>query len=169
TAVSGRLTYRVRSWPSPPGMVTVVVVTPSTIGIPWANDSNTVPIISSISAVKASRSSSGESTVTGSSADRASMPNGAKVLTILGSERGSVPSEQSGFASRPWGMAQILDPELCGLGRFLQSGDDDLAHAVHRLGGGRRPARVRVADQLIEAVRNDLPAETEAVFAPSAL
>jgi hypothetical protein len=37
------------------------------------------------------------------------MPNGAKASTIRGSERGSVASEQSGLASRPSGMMQILD------------------------------------------------------------
>ena len=37
------------------------------------------------------------------------MPNGAKASIILGSARGSVPSEQSGLASRPSGMTQILD------------------------------------------------------------
>src|SRR6516164_7948405 len=42
------------------------------------------------------------------------MPNGAKASIIRGSERGSVPSEQSGLASRPSGMTQILDPLACG-------------------------------------------------------
>jgi hypothetical protein len=51
----------------------------------------------------------------------------------------------------------------------VQVGDDDLSHAIHRLGGRRGAGPIGIADQLEEPVRDDLPAQAEAVFAPAAL
>lgn len=41
----------------------------------------------------------------------------------------------------------MLDRGLRGIRCLLEIGDEDLAHAVHRLRRGGRPGRVRVADQ----------------------
>src|SRR6516165_12222387 len=51
----------------------------------------------------------------------------------------------------------------------FQPGYHDLAHAIHRRRGGGRAGRVRVAEQLVEPVRHDLPTQAKAVLEPAAL
>jgi hypothetical protein len=59
-------------------------------------------------------------------------------------------------------------PALDRCHRIFEIGDDDLAHAVHRVGGGRRPGWIRMADRLVKPVRNDPPTQTESIFPPAA-
>src|SRR5271168_3907 len=103
-STSGRLMYSVTSLPSSPVIVVVVVVTPSASGAPDAKASSTAPTPASHISAYASRSASGASMVSGTTGMLASSPNCANAATIRGSDRGSVPIEQSGSARRPSAM-----------------------------------------------------------------
>src|ERR1700752_4294312 len=65
------------------------------------------------------------------------MPNGTSASTIRGSERGSVPSEQSGLASRPSATTQILDPQRIPLAAAADQKFEQLAG-----GGEGRPEKL---------------------------
>jgi hypothetical protein len=90
--------YSVMSLPSTPVMAVVVVVAPVISGAACANTSKIAPMPSSLIVAKASRSSSGASTVSGIGGILPSSPNSASALTIRGSERGSVARVDSGSA-----------------------------------------------------------------------
>ncbi|WP_424399027.1 hypothetical protein [Mycobacterium uberis] len=51
----------------------------------------------------------------------------------------------------------------------FQLGYDNLAHIEHRLGGCHRTGQIRLADQLIEPVQDDLLTQAEVVFTPATL
>ena len=100
----GRLTKSVMSLPSTPVIVLVDVVTEPAPGGSSASSSKIAPMPSSLMAANAWRSSIGESQVRPLAGSLPSRPNRENTSTMRGSDRGSLPSVDSGSAWRPYSM-----------------------------------------------------------------